>query len=231
MSFQKAVRGTRPVKVLISGAAGGGKTKSALRLMKGFIGDKPLLVADTENNSSTIYANEFDFLIHNMEEKDQTIKGYIEVMDKAKTDGNIKGLILDGITPAWKYILELSNKMEGSNSYTNWAKLTPMYENFKKAIINFNLPLICTVRSKQDYVLEQNEKGRLTPKKVGLAMEAGKDIDFDFDIVFAVDQSTNMARIDKCRYSEVVEYFKDKGGEVLLTEEVGAIIKKAIKGE
>ena len=230
MSFQKATRGIRPPKILLSGPAGGGKTKSALRLMQGLIGKSSMLVVDTENNSSTIYANEFDFLIHNMEEKDQTIKGYIEVMDKAKTDGTIKGLILDGITPAWKYILDLSNKMEG-NSYTNWSKLTPLYDNFKKAVVNYSLPLICTVRSKQDYVLEMNDKGKQVPKKVGLAMEAGKDIDFDFDIVFAIDQTTNMARIDKCRYSEVVEYFKDKGGDVLLTEEVGAIIKKAIKGE
>lgn len=230
MTFQKAVRGIRPPKILLSGPAGGGKTKSALRLMEGLIGNANKLVVDSENNSSSIYANEFDFLIHNLEDKDQTIKGYIEVMDKVKADGSIKGLILDGITPAWKYILDLSNKMEG-NSYTNWAKLTPMFDSLKKAIINYPLPLICTVRSKQDYVLELNEKGKQVPKKVGLAMETGKDLDFDFDIVFAVDQTTNLARIDKCRYSEIVEYFKDKGGEVLLTEEVGAIIKKAIKGE
>lgn len=230
MSFQKAVRGIRPPKILLSGPAGGGKTKSALRLMEGLIGKANKLVVDSENNSSSIYANEFDFLIHNLEDKDQTIKGYIEVMDRAKVEGTIKGVILDGVTPAWKYILDLSNKMEG-NSYTNWAKLTPMFDNFKKAIINYPLPLICTVRSKQDYVLELNEKGKQVPKKVGLAMETGKDLDFDFDIVFAIDQATNLARIDKCRYSEIVEYFKDKGGEVLLTEEVGQIIKKAIKGE
>lgn len=230
MTFQKAVRGIRPPKILLSGPAGGGKTKSALRLMEGLIGNANKLVVDSENNSSSIYANEFEFLIHNLEDKDQTIKGYIEIMDKAKAEGTIKGVILDGVTPAWKYILDLSNKMEG-NSYTNWAKLTPMFDNFKKAIINYPLPLICTVRSKQDYVLELNEKGKQVPKKVGLAMETGKDLDFDFDIVFAIDQATNLARIDKCRYSEIVEYFKDKGGEVLLTEEVGTIIKKAIKGE
>lgn len=228
MSFQKATRGIRPPKILISGPAGGGKTKSALRLMEGLIGKVPKLVVDSENNSSSIYANEFDFLIHNLESKDQTVKGYLEILEKAKTES--KGVILDGITPAWKYILDLSNKMEG-NSYTNWAKLTPLFDNFKNALIAFPLPLICTVRSKQDYVLELNDKGKQVPKKVGLAMETGKDLDFDFDIVFAVDQTTNMARIDKCRYTEIVEYFKDKGGEVLLTEEVGTIIKKAIKGE
>lgn len=109
MTFQKATRGIRPPKILLSGPAGGGKTKSALRLMEGLIGKAPKLVVDSENNSSSIYANEFEFLIHNLEDKDQTIRGYIEVMDKAKAEGTIKGVILDGVTPAWKYILDLSN--------------------------------------------------------------------------------------------------------------------------
>lgn len=228
MSFQKAIRGARPPKIIISGPSGGGKTKSALRVMKGLIGDGDLLVVDTENNSSTIYANEFDFLIHNLPVEEQNIKGYLSILEKAKSE--VKGTILDGITPAWKYILDLSNKMEG-NSYTNWAKLTPLFEQFKTALIKFPIPLICTVRSKQDYVLELNEKGKQVPKKVGLAMETGKDLDFDFDIVFAVDQSTNMAKIDKCRYSELVDYFNQRGGEVLLTEEIGQLIRKIIKGE
>lgn len=229
MSFQKATRGIRPPKILISGPAGGGKTKSALRLMEGLIEKNPKLVVDTEHNSSTIYANEFEFFIYNLPKNEQTVKGYSEVMNKAK--GEVKGLILDSITPAWKYILELSDKMEGNNSYTNWRKLNPVFDQFKEAIINYPIPLICTVRSKQGYVLEMNDKGKQVPRKVGMEMETGKDIDFEFDIVFAVDQSTNLARIDKCRYSEIVNYFNERGGEVLLTEEVGQIIRKAIKGE
>jgi len=229
MEFQKAVRGVRPPKILLSGPAGGGKTKSALRLMTGLLGPKGTkLLVDSENNSSTIYANEFDFLIYNLPKTEQDIKGYLAIMEKASK--SVNGLIIDGITPGWKSILDLSAKMEG-NSYTNWSKLTPLYDKFKDAVVAYPIPLICTVRSKQDYVLELNDKGKQVPKKVGLAMEAGKDIDFDFDIVFAIDQTTNKAKIDKCRYSEIVDYFNANGEEILLTEEIGELIRKIIKGE
>lgn len=226
--FKEAKRGTRVPKILLTGPSGGGKTKSALRLMKGLIGDKPLALIDTENDSSTIYANEFAFLVANLPKSEQNVAGYQKVMNEAITDAKASGVIVDSITPAWKDIIDRSNKMDG-NSFTNWGKLTPVQESFKDFIIAFPIPLICTVRSKQGYVLELNEKGKNVPKKVGLEIEQGKDIDYDFDIVFKIDQQTHFASIDKCRYTEVEDYFIQNGGEILLTEEIGIIIRNIIR--
>lgn len=228
--FQKAQRGTRVPKILLTGPAGGGKTKSALRLMKGLVGNKTIALIDTENASSTIYANEFEFLIANLPKSEQNVAGYQRAMNSAITDAKASGVIVDSITPAWKDILDRSNKMEG-NSFTNWGKLTPIQESFKDFIIAYQVPLICTVRSKQGYVLEVNEKGKTAPKKVGLEMEQGKDIDYDFDIVFKIDQQTHLASIDKCRYTEVEDYFNQNQGELLLTEEVGEIIRNIVRND
>jgi hypothetical protein len=59
--------------------------------------------------------------------------------------------------------------VRGGNSYTNWAGGTKEHEQFKAALFNCNIHLIVTMRSKQDYVLEVNEKGKAQPRKVGLA--------------------------------------------------------------
>jgi hypothetical protein len=228
MSFQKATRELRIPKILLSGVSGGGKTLSAIKVMRGLIGDKSFGIIDAESRSSAIYAKDYDFMMCDLVDSEQNINGYIKAMEDAKSV--IKGLIVDGITPAWKDILDKSSRMEGS-SYQNWGKLTPLQDKFMKYIVSYPLPLVCTVRSKQGYVLELNDKGKQVPKKVGLEIEQRNSSDYEFDIHISIDQSTHKGKIEKCRYSEVEDYFNQNGGEVLLTEEVGVIIKKAIKGE
>lgn len=225
--FQKAERSSRIPKILLVGPAGAGKTKSALYLMTGFIGkDKKVALIDSENSSSTIYANEFDFLHANIPSEEQNIPGYIKYMSEA-FKANVDGLIIDSISPAWDALVQTSNNMQG-NSFTNWSKLTPLQKDFMQKITRFPKPTICTARSKQSYVLEANAQGKMVPKKVGLEIIQGKDIDYEFDIVFAIDQSTHKAKIDKCRYSEIENYFKERGDEIQLTEEVGQFISKVV---
>lgn len=228
MIFTEAKRESRVPKILLVGPAGAGKTKSALYLMQGIIGDAPIALIDTEFNSSTIYANEFKFLHSNLPLADQHINGYITAM-KAAYDAKVGGLIIDSISPAWEALIATSNTMQG-NSFTNWAKLTPLQKTFAQKIVSFPIPLICTARSKQSYVLEANAQGKMVPKKVGMETVQGKDLDYEFDIVFAIDQATHNARIDKCRYSEIEDYFTQNSGEVRLTPEIGKLIAKITKG-
>jgi len=63
-TFQKATRKRVWLKLAITGPPGSGKTKSALRLATGlasrYEGGKVCLL-DTENESASLYADEFDF--------------------------------------------------------------------------------------------------------------------------------------------------------------------------
>ena len=226
MSFQKATRELRTPLLLIQATSGSGKTYSSLCLMKGITSGGKMAIIDTENKRSAIYADEFDFFIRNLAPNEQNINGYIAAMEEAKD--KVDGLIVDGISPAWKDLLEKSNKMEG-NSYQNWGKLTPLQDKFISYIQNYPKPLICTVRMKQGTALEVNEKGKTVVKKVGLEAVQRNDLEYEFDIAFTIDRDSHKASLAKCNYREVEKYFEENGGEVLLTEEVGQILSKIIK--
>jgi len=190
--FQKAQRVTKKARIGICGAAGSGKTLSALKIACG-LGEKVALV-DTENNSSVLYADRIDFDVLNIEPPFEIDK-YIKAIHQAEAAG-YDVLILDSISHAWAGeggLLDTQGKLAdgGMNSFTAWRKLTPQHNAFIEAMIRSKLHLIATMRSKMDYVVETNEKGKSVPKKVGLAPIQREGLDYEFDVVFDLDLNHN----------------------------------------
>jgi len=190
--FQKAHRIVKKARIGICGAAGSGKTLSALKIACG-LGAKIALV-DTENNSSVLYADRIDFDVLNIEPPFEIDK-YIKAIHQAETAG-YDVLILDSISHAWAGeggLLDTQGKLAdgGMNSFTAWRKLTPQHNAFIEAMIRSKLHLIATMRSKMDYVVETNEKGKSVPKKVGLAPVQREGMDYEFDIVLDLDLNHN----------------------------------------
>jgi hypothetical protein len=101
-------------------------------------------------------------------------------------------IILDSITPQWDGeggILRRKEEMDrrpGSNGYANWATFTPEHEAFKQTMMQTPMHLIATMRSKQDYILVANDKGKQVPKKVGLAPIQRDQMDYEFTLVFDI---------------------------------------------
>jgi len=180
LGFQKAQRIVKKARIGICGAAGSGKTLSALKIASG-IGQRIALV-DTENNSSVLYADRIDFDVLNIEPPFEIDK-YIKAIHQAESAG-YDVLILDSISHAWAGeggLLDTQGKLAdgGMNSFTAWRKLTPQHNAFIEAMIRSKLHLIATMRSKMDYVVETNEKGKSVPKKVGLAPIQREGMDFE----------------------------------------------------
>lgn len=191
MTFKKAERKRVKIKLAIAGPSGSGKTFSALRLAKG-LGGKIALI-DTENGSASLYSDKFDF--DSMElSPPYTTDRYVEAINAAVKAGyNV--LIIDSITHQWDGeggILNKKAKLDsipGSNSYTNWNTLTPEHERFKSAMLHSDIHLIATVRSKQDYILAENGKGKMAPKKVGMAPVQRDGMEYEFTVFFDVNMN------------------------------------------
>lgn len=197
MQIKKAERKSVKIKLAITGPSGSGKTMGALMLAKGIAPNGKILVIDTEDGSSNLYADhaltqgiEYDVL-----ELDAPYltKKYIQALELGQENG-YDVIVVDSISHAWAGeggILDRKTAMDqrGGNSFTNWGKLTPEQERFKSALVHAKAHVIATMRSKQDYVMEANERGKQAPKKVGLAPVQREGMEYEFTTVFDIGMS------------------------------------------
>lgn len=172
------------IKMAIQGCAGSGKTYSSLLLASGLINDwGKIAVIDSENSSADLYAHLGNYNVLSLG-ANFSPENYIQALEICEKAG-MEVIIIDSMSQCWDYLLECHSNMQG-NSFTNWGKITPRQNAFVQKILQSKSHIICTLRTKQDYVL--NEKnGKLVPEKVGLKAVMRDGIDYEFTIVFDVD--------------------------------------------
>lgn len=187
MQLQKAERKQAVIKMCLQGPSGSGKTYSSLLLAKGLVKDwSKVAVVDSENHSANLYAHLGDYNVVNIDTPFSPQK-YNEAISLCESAG-MDVVIIDSISHEWDGsggIIDLHANMMG-NSFTNWSKVTPLHNSFVNKILQSPCHIIATVRSKQDYIL--NEKnGKLVPEKVGLKGVTRDGMDYEFTLVFDLD--------------------------------------------
>ncbi len=218
MSFVKATRGKCKMKLSIQGPSGSGKTFSALRLAKGLVGDlSKVAVIDTECGSSHLYAHLGDYSVLTIEAPYSPEK-YIHAIHEAVKEG-FECIVIDSLSHEWQGsggILDIHGQMEG-NSFTNWSKVTPRHNALIQTIVNANVHVLATLRSKTEYVI-QNRNGKSVPEKVGMKAVQREDAEYEFTIAFELNKQHG-ATISKDRTGLFAQE-----PEILVTEEVGSRI-------
>lgn len=173
------------------GPAGSGKTMSALKVAKGLCGDwEKIIVIDTENRSADLYAHLGDYSVIEMKPPFSP-ESFIEAIHAAE-QAHFEVIIIDSASAEWigkGGILDIHGQMAG-NSFTNWAKVSPRHQAFIDAILQGHAHVICTLRTKADYVLVE-KNGKQVPEKVGLKAETRENLDFEMTLVFEMDIQNN----------------------------------------
>lgn len=169
----------------LQGSAGSGKTYSSLLLAQGLTnGDfSKVAIIDTENGSADLYAHLGNYNVLTLTPP-FTPDNYIKAIDVCEKAG-IEVIIIDSISHCWDYLLDYHSSLAG-NSFTNWAKIKPLEKAFMDKILQCDAHVIATMRTKQDYVLNQKD-GKFVPEKVGLKAVQRDGIDFEFTLVFDID--------------------------------------------
>lgn len=207
------------IKVGLQGSSGSGKTFSALLIAMGMVdGDcKKIAVIDSEKESASLYTDIFGEFLTIQLSAPYTPERCAEAISICENSKNIEVIIFDSISHEWMGnggILDLHSLMKGADML-KWAKLTPRHNRFIDSIMQCDKHMICTMRSKQDYVLTENEKGKLVPEKVGMKAVTRDGVDYEFTLNFDIDQS-NFAHCTKDRTS----LYKNKP-EFIITKDVG----------
>jgi hypothetical protein len=152
-----------------------------------------IAMIDTENGSGELYAHLGEYDVLTLHEP-FTVQKYTDAIDLAEREG-YQVLIIDSLSHAWAAAGGLLDKKDtldtrgGSNRFTNWGSITKEYENFKARILQSPIHIIGCMRSKMEYVQEENERGQKSVRKVGLAPIMRDGIEYEFTTIFDIDMN------------------------------------------
>jgi hypothetical protein len=190
MNFNKFIKATRQkvfLKLAFTGPTGSVKTYSANLLAAGLANGGRIALLDTENQSASLYANRFRFDVLDISPPFTESK-FIDGIRSAVQEGYCV-LIIDSFSHAWQGVLDYKAGLDakGGNSYVNWNKAGSKFNDVLAAVLQSKIHIIACMRSKMDYILEPDTKGRMTPRRVGLAPIMRDGTEYEFTTVFDGD--------------------------------------------
>lgn len=191
MEFRKAIKEEAKLRLAFIGPSGSGKTYSSLLIARGLVGEQGrIALIDTEHGSASKYADLFEFDSLNLDQHSPA--KYREAIQSAAKAG-YDVLIIDSLSHAWTGrggALEMKDeaaRRNRENSFAAWRDITPEHNKLIDAIIGAELHVIATMRSKTEWVLEENERGKKVPKKIGMAPVQRDGMEYEFDVVGDLD--------------------------------------------
>lgn len=213
-SFRKATKEQSRLRAAFIGPAGAGKTYSALAVATHL--GKSIAVIDSERGSASKYADEFSFDVAELESFSPD--NYCDLIIAAGKSYDV--VVVDSLSHAWSGkdgALELVDKAKQrqkiENGYTAWRDITPKHNRLVDTILTSPAHIICTMRSKMEYVQEKVD-GRTVIRKVGLQPIQREGMEFEFDLVGDLDTEHRLV-IGKTRCRRLDQkVFQNPGREV-----------------
>ena len=205
LELRRAERKKARLKIGISSISGAGKTTGSLLFSYGLLkGEHPdwsddeiwdkIAIIDSENGSGELYANSkvkgTPYYIGQYWTiplaAPFTCERYIEAINLCK-ENNKEVCIIDSMTHLWNGVGSLLEKQgniaqRSGNSYTAWRTITPEYNKFLDTMLQVDMHIIGTMRSKTEYSQEKNAEGKTTIRKVGMAPVMRDGIEYEFTL-------------------------------------------------
>jgi hypothetical protein len=198
MNIQQANRTESKIRLGLIGAAGSGKTYSALLIAFGLCESwEKIAVIDTESKSAHLYAHLGSYSIISLDKpySPERFNQALNLLEKA----DFEVIIFDSLSASWNGeggLLDIHSSLSG-NSFQAWSKLKPRYNRFIKGMLDSPAHVISTLRTKVEYaVIEKN--GKQVPTKMGKKPVGPEDFDYELTLAFHLNHN-NEAHCTKDR--------------------------------
>lgn len=190
IQVRRATRQALKVKIGIEGPAGSGKTEGLLALATGISNGGRILVADSENDSASYYADRYAFDTTPIDSQTST-KQVIEIIRYAVAN-KYDVLGMDSLSRVWQNVRDAKDAYELSNPSANkWAtwglpQFGGGWEKMMKAILDAPIHIVATMRSKMAHE-QVEEDGKKKVVKLGLQAQVRDGAEYEFGLVFTVN--------------------------------------------
>lgn len=200
--FEPVERRKAKLRMSLTGVSGAGKTLGALYIAYGITNDwSKIALIDTEHERGRFYANRSDlptptgaFLYQSMTAPFSPEKYIAYVNEAAAAVGSEGVIIVDSFSHAWDNeggVLDIKSgiaQRAGKNDYTAWDEAGKIQNNLVNTILAVDAHTIITMRAKMAYTMEQNDKGKMQPVKIGLAPVQRENTEYEFDIAMCISR-------------------------------------------
>jgi hypothetical protein len=189
-TFRPATKERIKARVALHGISGTGKTWTSLALAHG-LGER-FAVIDTERGAASKYVGHRDIHFDVLQMAKYDPRDLVKALAAAAQAG-YGTVLIDSLTHFWKGTdgtldqVDKAKSRYGGNSFGGWKEGTPIQNDMVDALLAYPGHVIATMRSHTEWVLEENERGRREPVAKGTRPEQRKGIEYEFDVVGAMD--------------------------------------------
>lgn len=198
-SFSPATRTSTKARIALAGPSGSGKTWTALTLAHA-LGDR-IAVIDTERGSASKYAGVNGWQFDVVAPGSFSPKALTALLAEAGQEG-YEVLVLDSWSHYWMgvdgMLDQADRRATNSNNFSGWKAVRPDEREMIDALIAYPGHIVATLRVKTEWVIEENERGKKVPRKVGLKPEQREGVEYEFDLVGDMDHE-NTLTVSKSR--------------------------------
>ncbi|PJN00841.1 AAA family ATPase [Streptomyces sp. CB01201] len=191
-AFRPATKAGRKARLSIQGVSGSGKTWTGLGIAHGLSEGKPFAVIDTEKGAASLYAGIGGIQFDSCPMDTYNPRDLIRVLDAAAQAG-YPTVFVDSLSHFWTGTdgtldqVDKASSKYGGNKFAGWKDGTPLQNEMIAAILAYPGHVVASMRSYTEWVLQENERGRKEPTRVGTRPEQRKGIEYEFDIAVSMD--------------------------------------------
>lgn len=196
-AFKTALKRNAKLRFAISGPAGSGKTYSLLSIATALDPGGTIAYIDTEHGSASKYADLFKFDVVEPDVFDP--RELIAFIGDA-ADGGYSCICIDSLSHYWmgaggelEMVDNVAKRSQSGNSFAAWKTVTPYHTALVDAIIGAPLHVLVSMRTKTEWVIEKDDRGKSVPRKVGLQPVMRDGIEFEFDVCGEIDQENTLS--------------------------------------
>lgn len=223
-SPRPAVRKGQKARVGLAGPSGSGKTWTSLEVATTLADGGPILVCDSERGSASLYADYYKFEViewvppFDPRELAQVITEH---------GPNYAVIVVDSLSHFWEAeggtrdIVDAAAARARGNSFAGWKEGTPAQNDMIAAILTAPCHVVATMRSKTEYILETDSRGKQVPRKVGMAPIQRAGIEYEFTVTAELDHEHSLL-VDKTRCHDLAGKMYKLGHTVEMAETLAA---------